>query len=444
MLPRPITFENSWVTCGDWRWAIQIWDASVEMDENRQAQVKATKLLQPLLDSTQAAKASNGTHSSDSAPSAHRLPVTFRAAAFALNALQHPTPKGGEGVQRMVEAREHGTGLTAKYWAFIFSLSGRALPVWPLVLYMVYSAVVTTLVILFVPNYQNLTELKALQFPIQTLGLALFLLLTFRTNSSYDRWWEGRKLWDGINSKCLDIQRMALGWVAPKDRDSASQLIRYTIAFTVAGKKYLRSEAGYEELRGILSDAELDELSSSHNIPFHVILRLTEITNTASKVLPPAVANGLDGVVRGMAQDLNSCMRIFTTPMPFAYIVHLRSFMVLWLMGLPFAFVVSLSWWNLIVCAVVGYELLGFEEIGIEIEAPFGYDYNDIPVDKITGDLFKQLANSLTALGATEAHPGPPAPPPHPSPRPTNAAAAAATSALGDATLAAAPANMAT
>ena len=63
------------------------------MDENRQAQVKATKLLQPLLDSTQAAKASNGTHSSDSAPSAHRLPVTFRAAAFALNALQHPRPK---------------------------------------------------------------------------------------------------------------------------------------------------------------------------------------------------------------------------------------------------------------------------------------------------------------------------------------------------------------
>lgn len=65
------------------------------MDENRQAQVKATKLLQPLLDSTQAAKASNGTHSSDSAPSAHRLPVTFRAAAFALNALQHPRPKVG-------------------------------------------------------------------------------------------------------------------------------------------------------------------------------------------------------------------------------------------------------------------------------------------------------------------------------------------------------------
>ncbi|BDA51165.1 UPF0187 protein YneE [Coccomyxa sp. Obi] len=404
------------------------------MDENKEAQAKATKLLQPLLHS----QPHNGTTSTDSEVP-HHVPVTFRAAAFALHALQHPMPKGGEGVQRMVEAREHGKGLSAKYWAFIFSLSGRALPVWPLFFYTMYCAVVTAIIILLVPNYQNLVELKALQFPIQTLGLALFLLLTFRTNSSYDRWWEGRKLWDGINSKCLDMQRMALGWVAPKDRDSASQLIRYTIAFTVAGKKYLRNESGYEELRGILSDAELHELASSHNIPFHVILRLTEIANTASKVLPPALANGLDGVIRGLAQDLNSCMRIFTTPMPFAYIVHLRSFMVLWLLGLPFAFVVSLSWWNLIVCVVVGYELLGFEEIGIEIEAPFGYDYNDIPVDKITGDLFKQLANSLKALGATEQHPGPDAPP-----RPTNAAAAAAAGSLAASTLAAAPANMAT
>ncbi len=44
-----------------------------------------------------------------------------------------------------------------------------------------------------------------------------------------------------------------------------------------------------------------------------------------AQVLPPALANGLDGVIRGLSQDLNSCMRIFTTPMPFAYIVHLRS-----------------------------------------------------------------------------------------------------------------------
>ena len=99
--------------------------------------------------------------------------------------------------------------------------------------------------------------------------------------------------------------------------------------------------------------------------------------------------------------------------------------MVLWLLGLPFAFVVTLGWWSIIVCTVVGYgkqvpidlatlkiqlnlhlphaaqkadlyhgsmtcidlslaELLGFETIGVEIENPFGRDYNDLPLDMVS------------------------------------------------------------
>jgi predicted membrane chloride channel (bestrophin family) len=58
--------------------------------------------------------------------------------------------------------------------------------------------------------------------------------------------------------------------------------------------------------------------------------------------------------------------------------------MVLWLLGLPFAFVVTLGWWSIIVCTVVGYELLGFETIGVEIENPFGRDYNDLPLDAVS------------------------------------------------------------
>ncbi len=46
-------------------------------------------------------------------------------------------------------------------------------------------------------------------------------------------------------------------------------------------------------------------------------------------------------------------------------------------------------------CVVVGYELLGFEEIGIEIEAPFGYDYNDIPIDKVLAHAFLTMQNPM-------------------------------------------------
>lgn len=69
--------------------------------------------------------------------------------------------------------------------AFIFSLSGRALPVWPLVFYSTYCAVVTAIMILLVPNYQNLVELKALQFPIQTLGECSFFTPRYSSCKGY-------------------------------------------------------------------------------------------------------------------------------------------------------------------------------------------------------------------------------------------------------------------
>jgi predicted membrane chloride channel (bestrophin family) len=64
--------------------------------------------------------------------------------------------------------------------------------------------------------------------------------MTFRTNSCYDRWWEGRKLWDAITHKCLDMGRVSQAWVAPKDPSAASEMVRLTIGFSVVAKKYLR------------------------------------------------------------------------------------------------------------------------------------------------------------------------------------------------------------
>lgn len=58
--------------------------------------------------------------------------------------------------------------------------------------------------------------IPTLNYYFKMQGLALFLLLAFRTNSSYDRWWEGRKLWDAINTKVQDMTRMAMGECKPQ------------------------------------------------------------------------------------------------------------------------------------------------------------------------------------------------------------------------------------
>ena len=72
--------------------------------------------------------------------------------------------------------------------------------------------------------------------------------------------------------------------------------------------------------------------------------------------------------------------------------------MVLWLLTLPFAFLPALGLWTIALCAVVGYQLLGFEDIGVEIEQPFGRDYNDLPIDQLGNMLAQQLTAVLDKI----------------------------------------------
>jgi putative membrane protein len=315
-----------------------------------------------------------------------------------------PRYQGGEGVRRLVETREKRAKIcfmSIEYWDIsLFSFRGRAWPMLPQVLYCLFSTVMTCIVINLVPNYQDVGELAALQFPISTLGTCLFLLLSFRTNSSYERWWEGRKLWDGMQTKVQDTARMALVWVAPLDKESASGLVRWALTYAYVAKKLLRVEHKYGELGGILSQPQIEELEESIDPATLVAERLTQLTSDAArKELHPALFSGLDANIRGLQADLSAMSRIASTPMPFAYIVHLRSFLILWLIGLPFAFVQTLKYWTILVCFVIGYQLLGTETIGVEIENPFGEDYNDLPLDQITTELYIKLAAVLSRLG---------------------------------------------
>ena len=79
-----------------------------------------------------------------------------------------------------------------------------------------------------------------------------------------------------------------------------------------------------------------------------------------------------------------------------------RSFLVLWLAAIPFVFVSSLQWLTIGFCVIVGYALLGFESFGVEIESPFGRDFNDLPVDKIASGIRSNLMAALDYANTTD------------------------------------------
>src|SRR3954454_12305781 len=83
--------------------------------------------------------------------------------------------------------------------------------------------------------------------PYEVAGAALGLLLVFRTNAGYERWWEGRKLWGGIvnQSRSLALTALAHG---PDDLDWRSRLVRWTAAFGHVSRRSLRRETDLPEL----------------------------------------------------------------------------------------------------------------------------------------------------------------------------------------------------
>jgi len=226
------------------------------------------------------------------------------------------------------------------------------------------------------------------------VGTALFFLQTFRTNSAYSRWWDGRCLWDTLFMSSMSVARVIQAGGIQSQRLSRRAL-RWTWSFLVTLQAALRYEADISDLKPLLAPSEYTDLVSlpRNQRATLCLQRLTEVWMAAQN---PKVINGpADKEFEKLMQDLvrtsGSMHRIMHTPMPLAYITHLRSFLFIWLGCLPFIFMPTLHYITIAACIVIAYALLGMEALILEIETPFGRDFNDLPSDNYIADAVKTL-----------------------------------------------------
>ena len=231
--------------------------------------------------------------------------------------------------------------------------------------------------------------------PHALVGLALGLLLVFRTNSAYDRFWEGRKRWGMIVNRSRDLSRQVLAWMeVPTPR--RERVVRHIAAYAVTTKRHLRSEKDLDELEGFLPDADLEAIRAAQHRPLKVAEVITSELVLARREggLSDYAAMTLDGNLTRLIDDLGACERILKTPIPFAYVMHLRRFLFVFLLTLPFV-LVEMGWAMVASVAVITYALIGIEEIGVQIEDPFGHDLNDLPIDEICETIQANLMELL-------------------------------------------------
>lgn len=229
----------------------------------------------------------------------------------------------------------------------------------------------------------------------------MFFVLSFRSNNAYARWYDGASRFFDI---CSLVNNGARQIAAITPTHEAIELLWWLFAALFAAKQQLRgltSPSDYDLLRRVLPPSMWDELADRRD-KFHWALYCYHRVATRINYGITTEDRGCQEVMRitiPMVDKYGSCWRILRTPMPFAYLTHLRVFLVGWLAILPWCFAISYDWWTLLLCAFAGAGLLGIEEAATEIEQPFGSDCNDLPLDYMAANSFQLVSEFILHVG---------------------------------------------
>ena len=226
-------------------------------------------------------------------------------------------------------------------------------------------------------------ELHYLEHPVELsnvvhslLGFVLSLFLVFRTNTAYDRWWEGRKQWGGL----VNVSRTMATRVREFGSDDAtSEFFRNHIAgFADALRDHLRPKHSGE--CALPAGASFAAAVHAPNAWAQAMERKAMKLLASGEWTPQQhwlVSQNLERMV----DILGACERILKTPIPYSYSMFMKKFIFLYVVTLPLGFVATFGWWSVPVVMLVFYILVSVELIAEEIEDPFGVDENDLPLD---------------------------------------------------------------
>ncbi len=224
---------------------------------------------------------------------------------------------------------------------------------------------------------------------LSILGIILGLLLVFRTNTSYDRWWEGRRLWGQLVNVSRGLAHQLDAYLPA----GAAQRVEYgdwLEQFPVTLAAHLRRPRG----------------APGEHVPNRVVQAMSRAVqrDVANGVLPRETIISLTPVLLAFDDITGACERIRNTPIPFSYSSYVKQFVLLYALIMPFGLVKEFGYGTVIACMFTFFATMGLELLATEIEEPFGTDRNDLPLDDLADRIGRDVR---TLLGGTLPEQGP-------------------------------------
>lgn len=219
-----------------------------------------------------------------------------------------------------------------------------------------------------------------------TLGFVISLLFVFRTNTAYDRWWEGRRLWGSLVNVSRSLsQKLVSAGIPAEDREAFRVLLGN---FPFALKNHLRSVYLPQELEE--SEAfPVASINAAGHVPNQIVAKMHDrVTKLAAEgKLNDMQFLSMQTELNAFYDILGGCERIRKTPIPFSYSSFLKKFIFFYVMSFPFVFLRPMGYFLIPALIFIFYVLASLELIAEEIEDPFGSDANDLPTDSLSNTI---------------------------------------------------------
>lgn len=238
-------------------------------------------------------------------------------------------------------------------------------------------------------QFKNTTVVHSL------VGFVLSLLLVFRTNTAYDRWWEGRRIWGSFNNNSRNLA-LKLNAILKDDVLRKMRFKKLIVNYIKAAKEHLRNGVNLKHLEQT-DKYNPQAWTEKKHIPNQIMKCLyLEIEDLHSQgIINQGQLLYLNNELQSFTDNMGACERIKRTPIPYSYSMFLKKVIFLYILSMPIGFVMDFKFWAIPIVTLVFYVFASIEVIAEEIEDPFGKDANDLPTDKIYQTIKENLEEIL-------------------------------------------------
>lgn len=248
-------------------------------------------------------------------------------------------------------------------------------------------------------NYYYDNEAINIPIAIPTIvGTIISLLLAFKSNQAYDRWWEARIVWGAIVNDSRSLIRQVITFYRDPNFsieaiDFKENFAKRQIAWCYSLSYSLREKDPYKSVKKILNDDDYQYVKKHKHVP-NAILMLH------SKDLKKAYENDkintyqqveIDKTITRLCDYMGKCERIKNTIFPTTYSLYIRFTLCLFIILLPFALTELLGWLQIPLVTTIGAAFFLIEKMAIHLQDPFESKPTDTPMTTICGTIEKNL-----------------------------------------------------